>query len=409
MPGYEDAGVFRADLRSGPGTGIPDDTGGVRSALSGDGRVALRAEPAWADGSLPKADSENPGAGSLHGRRRGASGGRGSDGDTLRTARGRGDLDGPNFNIDVTPNGYAWWYIDALTKDCTRAISIIGFIGSVFSPWYAWSGRRDPENHVCINVATYGPGGRFTMTDRGRTALHQSRDCLSVGPSSMRWQGDRLVIDIDEIAAPPIVSRVRGQVTVHVSSLTGVELPLDPRGHHVWRPFSPTCHVDVDLNGAGWQWQGHGYFDANFGTRALEQDFAFWTWGRFPTGTGSTCFYDAERRDGTHLEAGIHFGADGTAREIALPPRTWFQRSLWAVYRETRADPGGKPRQVLPMLDAPFYCRSAVETRIDGKATVGVHEALDLRRFRSPLLKPMLAVRVPRRARWPRSTLPDSD
>jgi carotenoid 1,2-hydratase len=30
-----------------------------------------------------------------------------------------------------------------------------------------------------------------------------------------------------------------------------------------------------------------------------------------------------------------------------------------------------------------------------------MHEALDLTRFRQPLLKPMLAVRVPRRARWP--------
>jgi hypothetical protein len=48
-----------------------------------------------------------------------------------------------------------------------RAVSVIGFIGSVFSPWYAWSGRGDPGNHCCINVATYGRGGRFAMTDRG--------------------------------------------------------------------------------------------------------------------------------------------------------------------------------------------------------------------------------------------------
>jgi carotenoid 1,2-hydratase len=52
------------------------------------------------------------------------------------------------------------------------------------------------------------------------------------------------------------------------------------------------------------------------------------------------------------------------------------------------------------MLDAPFYSRSAVKTKINGMETVGVHEALDLVRFRSPLIKPMLAVRVPRRANW---------
>ena len=39
----------------------------------------------------------------------------------------------------------------------THAVSVIGFIESVFSPWYAWSGRRDPANHCCINVVTYGP------------------------------------------------------------------------------------------------------------------------------------------------------------------------------------------------------------------------------------------------------------
>ena len=41
-----------------------------------------------------------------------------------------------------------------------------------------------------------------------------------------------------------------------------------------------------------------------------------------------------------------------------------------------------------------------VRTVLDGEDSVGVHEALDLRRFRSPLLKPMLAVRVPRRPGW---------
>ena len=53
------------------------------------------------------------------------------------------------------------------------------------------------------------------------------------------------------------------------------------------------------------------------------------------------------------------------------------------------------------MLDAPFYVRSVVRTRIEGEISEGVHESLDLRRFRSPLLKPMLALRVPRRTRWP--------
>lgn len=242
------------------------------------------------------------------------------------------------------------------------------------------------------------------MTDRGRDALRQSADALTVGPSSMRWERDRLVIDIDEWGAPPLVTRVRGRITVRPCAITGVEVALSPDGAHVWRPFAPVSDVEVDLESPGWQWRGHGYFDANFGTRALEADFTDWTWGRYPLRDGCTCFYDAHRRDGSALALGLHFDAGGAARDVPLPPLAPLRRSLWAVRRRTRADAGFSPVQVKPMLDAPFYCRSAVRTRLDGQETTGVHEALDLRRFRSPLLKPMLALRVPRRARW---TWPD--
>ncbi|MFW2542898.1 carotenoid 1,2-hydratase [Primorskyibacter sp. 2E107] len=282
----------------------------------------------------------------------------------------------------------------------TRAVSVIAFIGSVFSPWYAWSGRKRPENHVCINVATYGPGGRFTMTDRGESALRQAPHSLTVGPSALHWRAGKLIIDINEISSPPFVSRVRGRMTLTPSAVTGVELPLTPEGTHIWRPFAPICTINVDLDAEGWRWQGHGYFDANFGTRALEQDFDYWTWGRFPTRQGSTCLYDAARRDGSTLSAALHFDSGGTAKSVPAPPRAALPRSLWQVRRETRADHGHTPRQVQNMLDAPFYSRSAVQTHLNGEDTTGVHEALDLRRFRSPLLKPMLAVRVPRRANW---------
>ena len=238
------------------------------------------------------------------------------------------------------------------------------------------------------------------MTDRGRAALRRDATILEVGPSRMHWTNGRLVIDIDEIASPPLVSRVRGRITLTPRALTDVELRLDAEGAHVWRPLAPVCDISVALDAPGWTWDGHGYLDANFGTRALERDFRFWTWGRFPTRAGATCIYDAERRDGTTLDAAIAFDAKGRARRVPAPPRTPFRRSNWLVRRETRADPGTIPRQVLPMLDAPFYSRSVVRTRIGGEEVTGVHEALDLDRFASPLLKPMLALRVPRRAGW---------
>ncbi len=238
------------------------------------------------------------------------------------------------------------------------------------------------------------------MTDRGASALRQTNARFEVGPSMMRWQGNELVIDVNEVSGPPVISRVRGQIRLTPSAITGVELPLTADGAHVWRPFAPRARIEVDIDRPGWQWEGEGYFDANFGTRALEEDFSYWTWGRFPTRKGATCFYDATRLDGSELAAGFRFAEDGAAETIALPPKTALRRSFWAVRRETRADTGARPRQTLAMLDAPFYTRAAVETQLDGERVTGVHEALDLRRFRNPLLKPMLAVRVPRRRNW---------
>ena len=237
------------------------------------------------------------------------------------------------------------------------------------------------------------------MTDRGTAALRQSDHNFTVGPSSLTWDGDKLVIDIDEVSSLPLVSRVRGKVVVTPTGLTDVELPLTPEGTHVWRPFAPTAGIEVDL-GPGWQWSGHGYFDSNFGTRALEQDFDYWTWARYPVPGGSVCFYDALRRDGSELAVGFKFSESGEIEPFEGPPKARMARSLWAVKRETRADAGYRPRQVKAMLDAPFYTRSVVRTKIDGVETEGVHEALDLNRFRGPWLMPMLAVRVPRRAGW---------
>ena len=250
-----------------------------------------------------------------------------------------------------------------------------------------------------MNVATYGPGGRFAMTDRGRQALNNTSDTLRIGPSSMRWSDGVLEIELDEKGSLPRLGRIKGRVTVTPLAVTGVEMPLTPDGAHVWRPFGPGAKIDVSLEAEGWQWQGDGYFDANFGTRALEQDFDRWSWARFPLKDGAVCFYEVQRVDGSCLKKAVRFDDQGTVHALEVP-RAGLGRSLWRLERSGWCDVGSNPKQVMRMLDAPFYDRSMIRTRIAGNMVTGVHETLDLRRFRSRVIKAMLAVRVPRRAGW---------
>ena len=240
------------------------------------------------------------------------------------------------------------------------------------------------------------------MTDRGRAALGQSRDALQVGPSRMAWQNGTLVIDVNEVSALPLISRVRGQIRLTPTALTEIEAKLTPDGNHIWRPFAPSAKIEVDLT-QGHSWTGHGYFDANFGSAALEADFRRWTWGRFPRASGgSTCFYDGIRADGSTLALGLDVAADGAVEIIEPPPLTKLKRTAWGISRETRCDSGATPGQTMAMLEAPFYSRCLVQTQIGGETVQGVHEALDLTRFHSPLIKAMVAIRVPRRANWPK-------
>ena len=43
------------------------------------------------------------------------------------------------FDTPVPDGGYAWWYLDALSDDGRHGLTVIAFIGSVFSPYYAWA------------------------------------------------------------------------------------------------------------------------------------------------------------------------------------------------------------------------------------------------------------------------------
>jgi carotenoid 1,2-hydratase len=382
-------------------TGGRDGAGGVRGSVPGNGRSALRPRPRWLGGLFPKAGSKDATAWTVPRWGQRASGTGRADGDHLGADRsggsgGRADAT-LRFDTQVIPGGYLWWYLDGLSDDGRHGFTIIGFVGSVFSPYYAWArgrGSADPENHVALNVALYGPKRRWAMTERGASALLRSVDRFAVGPSEMEWDGTALTVRFDERSAP-LPLRLRGTVRLFPAALFSETFTLDPAGLHRWTPLAASARVEVALEEPSLAWSGYGYLDTNAGDEPLERGFSRWDWARAKAGSEALILYDAWRRDGSRLALSLRPRADGTLERLAMPEAWSLPRTpLWRIRRTAH---GEAPRVAATLEDTPFYARSTIATRLLGQEATAVHESLDLDRFSRSWVRALLPFRMPRR------------
>ncbi|MEM1023717.1 MAG: carotenoid 1,2-hydratase [Myxococcota bacterium] len=314
--------------------------------------------------------------------------------------------DRPDFGITVDPGGYAWWYLDALSGDGTEGLTIISLLGSVFSPYYAWSGRKDPLDHSTMNVVLYNRrGGRWAMTERGRQDVERSADALRIGTSQIQWDGQGVVLDVDE-STFPLPGRIQGRIRLRPDGVNSHRVALDDEGRHLWWPIAPRARVEVELQRPSLRWSGVGYFDSNWGTTPLETPFKEWNWSRVSTAQGSAIFYDVERRNRPPLEVALRFDAQNKVETVASPAKAPLAGTLWGVPRTTRADRSDLAKVTRTLEDTPFYTRSVVESTLFGQTCESVHESLSLDRFRTQWVKLLLPFRMPRRPGVPRRPLP---
>jgi len=248
-----------------------------------------------------------------------------------------------------------------------------------------------------MNLALYGPGGRWAMTERGAGDLVREGDAMAIGPSAMRWVGETLRVDLDEWCVP-LPRRLRGRLTVHPCMAPAASIALDAAQRHAWQPIAARARIEVQFDTPALRWSGEAYLDSNRGSVPLEHDFADWTWSRAPIGTDAcAALYDVRRRDGSELSLALRFGADGHAEPFAPPRPAPLPRTRWALPRATRSDAAARVLQTVE--DAPFYARSIVAARWLGQDVRAFHESLSLDRFDTPWMRLMLPFRMPRRAR----------
>ncbi|MBK1727526.1 carotenoid 1,2-hydratase [Halorhodospira neutriphila] len=288
-----------------------------------------------------------------------------------------------------------------MSDDGRHGITLIAFIGSVFSPYYAWARRRgeaDPYDHCALNVALYGDKrGHWALTERGRSELAQAPERLIIGPSQMRWVDGELIVDIDEVTFPR-PAFLRGQVRLRPTIRNDHGLTLDPAGRHRWCALAPCARIEVSLEKPRLHWEGSGYFDTNAGDEPLEDGFHGWHWARTSGADGTTVLYDLEPRGAEPYATALHFDREHGLTRQPSPEIAALPKSLWRVRRRIPADTPQAARLRETFEDTPFYARSLVETRIAGQPLTTVHESLSLERFSRRWVQALLPFRMPRRA-----------
>jgi carotenoid 1,2-hydratase len=234
------------------------------------------------------------------------------------------------------------------------------------------------------------------MTERPAASLSRSTDHLAIGPSAMQWNGDSLVIDVNERCCP-FPRGISGHIRVTPESRCSYVTALDGAGLHCWTPVAPSARIEMDLSTPKLSWRGFAYLDSNFGDAPLEQSFRRWNWSRARLADGSTVvLYDVTRSAGNDLTLALKFSRDGSVKVIELPPPATVAPTAWKISRGTRCDSGSRAAIRKTLEDGPFYARSIINTKLLGEPVCAIHESLSLDRFEKRWVQMLLPFRMPR-------------
>jgi carotenoid 1,2-hydratase len=285
-----------------------------------------------------------------------------------------------------------------MSDDMQHSLTLIAFVGSVFSPYYRWARRRgdaNPDNHCTINVALYGQGGRWAMTERARRHSHRDASSFVVGPSRLDWDGQCLHIRLDEVCVPWL-KPLRGHIKLWPQSLSPFSVPLDEQGKHRWGPLSPVGRIEVDLQDPKLNWTGQAYLDSNEGDEPLEDAFHLWDWSRTHHTDGSTeVTYDLHGPDRPDRLLRLRFDPQGQVEHLPSVPHRALPKTAWRIPRRMRSV--DQPRVAQQLEDTPFYQRCVLSRPELGPKVHTFHESLSMPRFVSPVVQAMLPWRMPRR------------
>ena len=279
---------------------------------------------------------------------------------------------------------------------------MIAFVGSVFSPYYAWARRNhssvNPENHCSLNVAIYSPGkNRWAMTERGENQVSRNSTDFVIGPSNLHWDGNKLTVQIRERAVP-FGQKIAGTVELYPNTLFNFSTPLDAAGKHRWGPLAPSARVKVNLNSPDLQWEGNAYLDSNEGDEPISEAFHEWDWSRAEmSGARTSVIYDVREKNTQENLLALTFNPNGTIDRFEPPPRQALPKTMWGIQGHMRNQSSETLKVQKILENTPFYTRSVLNSELLGEKVLSFHETLSVPKLTLATTQLMLPWRMPRK------------
>ena len=315
--------------------------------------------------------------------------------------------DGLHIN-PAEPNGYEWWYFDAVSDDERYVLVVIFFCGTPMSPYYkaVADGKNPLPNDWCgVFVSLHERTGSGYVERTYAYNLYTGGDFAGDG-SRVAVGGSGFVRDADT-GAWRLSVKERGlwwgetvaelSFTPRIPNLTHDAIPGDE--NHTWVCVAPDCDVSGSIlfGKQSVAFTGRGYHDHNFG-RLPWTDTKRWYWDRLHLTRGCGGGAVAYQWDST-MFAGAWDDAGAFTETITETPGTL---PLGAI---TRATLMGLPQIVTsrqpPMQSAPFYQRFPIAVSVSPQSPIagfGIGELFEPGKLCGEIMSRALWTRIRRRS-----------
>ncbi|HUF03068.1 MAG TPA: hypothetical protein VMM38_02725 [Aridibacter sp.] len=328
------------------------------------------------------------------------------------------------------PEGYEWWYFDALSDSERESIVVIFLDNFIFSPRYNALNRRPERNGLEPRSESF-PAVAFFFYRDGKPlyrcinefpAENFSADPewphCEIGSSSFRFEqtpyGERYLVDVK---AP----MRRGKTLRARFEWLSVESDLLPDAEaagsgHFWNLVSSRSDVTgkIEILDSGGKcaeevdFRGTGYHDHNRDSRWLPDAVSEWTWGRVHFTDSTAVFYDYHGTDPSENVSSLLIASEnGLERKPAEFEARATRRDLFGLkypsrFRITTEDGLRLSVNDVSVIDSSFfYTRFLFDAALEAgdgalRQSCGMGEFLAPGKLKSALLDPLINMRIGR-------------